>query len=59
MPKAEIPNRNFSLKTNLLVLFRRTWGINFINQLYLNSSQNMKLFSQNILQSGALSSQGG
>jgi hypothetical protein len=24
MPKAEIPNRNFSLRTNPLVLFRRT-----------------------------------
>jgi hypothetical protein len=25
MPKAEIPNRNFSLRTNPLVLFRRTF----------------------------------
>jgi hypothetical protein len=25
MPKAEIPNRNFSLRTNNLVLFRRTF----------------------------------
>jgi hypothetical protein len=25
MPKAEIPNRNFSLRSNPLVLFRRTF----------------------------------